>query len=131
MTSKTIDRKLDKDNDLIQDTLEDECGCQTTRIFKPSYSYSTKLCKQHEDFRKNRKPYSKYVHHRGSCPYCHGYDEGAKQGACICGTYDRLGELDTIIKALKSGKSIEDFEKEDAELTEEVARVRNRRGREK
>lgn len=128
--SKMIDKTYDKYRELISDIYEDECGCQTTRIFLPEYSHSTELCKPHNDARVNRKPYSKYVHHRGLCPYCHGYDELARQGVCICGTYERRQELDTIRVALKEGMTLKQLEAEDAELLDEVQRVRERRGKE-
>lgn len=77
------------------------------------------------------KPYSKYVSlNRGLCPYCHGYDEVTRQSACICNVYTRLQELEVIINTMKEGATIEQLEKEDIELLEEIQRVRKRRGKE-
>lgn len=104
-----------------------ECGC----VFKGERGEEIHFCKNHQDAFDNKKPYSEYVNiNRGLCPLCHGYDEVIGLTVCICRTYERRQALDTIRVALKNGMTIDQLEKEDAELHDEVKRIRERRGKE-
>ena len=115
------------------DKIIEDCGCVVTRYFVPKFSTKLKLCKQHRDARKNRKPYAEGVNlGKGLCPLCHGYDEVCRETACWCEVSNRWTVLEQERNAVMRVLSISlaNYKRKLDECEETVLRIKKRRGKE-